>query len=301
MLHLKVAVIDDKYGDVQLVECGEGAAHSFPVTHIVNQQQAWAIKNPSPQLIPVVTTLVPDSKLTTIRHVPFLLSPKAIQHFPNQRSNRHLDVAFITFHMPGEVGTDFQDLHFVMAHLQGKHFWHLPWCDTTMTQTLNTTVTPNTTLNTTVTPNTVNDGTLGIHILLQNMFQGYNSPSKLVSKWKVLKQHHQVTDFKTFIHFRMFHTHVQFEEVVRFLRGIAKTTEDVERLVVKPDQIVADQLGNNQTFEPLQVQTIDVNHDIFQSIMIVSKKALLTGLPKIIQNVQVDQWHINAVKRYTKS
>ena len=179
MLHLKVALIEPKYGDEQYVESSLEAG-GFPVT-MVTDEKAWAVKAPSRECVQQVQSLIPGCEVRVFHHVRYLMSPKALLYYPLQDVKRK--VVLLTFDLRGAK-------NFLMVHLTGRHFWHLPWCNAAdqLTEFLSTAF------------HSAPEVTQGMRPL---------------GVWKVFKHHHAVIDLKTFLHFRLFHCHLPLDEVVR--------------------------------------------------------------------------------------
>ena len=238
MLHLKVALIEPKYGDEQYVESSLEAG-GFPVT-MVTDEKAWAVKAPSRECVQQVQSLIPGCEVRVFHHVRYLMSPKALLYYPVQDIKK--DVVLLTFDFRGCA-------HFLMVHMAGRHFWHLPWCERDQ-----------------------------LHVFLSTAFTLLpDAPLSLKVSWKVLKQHHQVIDWKTFIHFRLFHCHLQLAEVQALLTHCgAPHLEGVLPLTTP--------------------QTFVTTSTLFHSIMVVPK-ACVTNIPATIDGTAVDQWHLDAANR----
>lgn len=237
MIYVKVALKDYDDQDIQYTEVPEGTPDSFSVTELPNS--AWAVKEPSDACIELVQTRFPGTSVQVFNSIHYLMSPKALLYFPTQ--DTHKDVALLTFNMPGSQR---RDCHFLMVHLKGKHFWHLPWCDRSE-----------------------------LFYFLQ-LTMGLNKPMKRIGLWRVLRQHHKVIDFKTYIYFCLFHTHLTFEEV-EFLFGYCGVEGAMNNVAVP------------QTFR------LEAN-PYFYSLMIVPK-AFLPHMPDVFEGTLVDQWHVDAV------
>lgn len=239
MIYVKVGLTDYDDQDTQYIEVPEGTPEAIPINELPDR--AWAVKEPSDACI---EQSMPGCLVQVFNDIPFLLSPKALLYFPTQNSNR--DVALLTFNMPG---SESRDCHFLMVHLKGRHFWHLPWCER------------------------------GQLFTFLQMSMGINNPMKRIGLWRVLKQHHKVIDFKTYILFSLFHSHLTFNEL-EFIFGFC----GVE--------------GALNNVDAPQVFPLN-NHPHFHSLMVVSK-AFLSRIPKMIQDVLVDQWHTDAVNTALK-
>lgn len=241
-LYLKVALRDYNDMDIQYIEVTDDITDATEIhASSLTAEEAWAVKTPTAECIQLVQAQVPGSKVRVFRHVPYLMSPKALLHFPTQDMYR--DVLLLTFCMPGTT-----DHYFLMVHMKNRHFWHLPWCSR---------------------------GELRVPAFLE---RALNVPLGLkqcrhVGHWKVFKQHHKVIDVKTFIHFRLFHRHLNFEEVEALFAHF-----QVQGAFASP---------GTQTFH-----LPDNEH--FHSLMVVPCSGLLE-LPAVVEDVNVDQWHTDAV------
>jgi hypothetical protein len=236
MLYVKIAVTDYDGKDVQYVEVLEGTSDCFPITHLTNRDP-WVVKAPSSNCVHVLKYQVPGCEVKVYNHVVYLMSPKALQYFPTH--DMHRDVMLLTFHMPGN-----EHCHFLMTHLKNMNFWHLPWT------------------------------TRGnLYELLQQAF-GLTKRLKKIGFWRIMRKHHKVIDLQTFIHFRLFHCSLTFEEIETLFAHCGVT----EAL---------------QTTESVQTFGLE-NNSYLHSLMVVSKLEL-TKLPKVVLDVTVDSWHTDAV------
>lgn len=250
MIHVKVAVKDYKDQDVQYVEVdGREAIEAVPLTSLTDKQ-CWAIKSPSVPCVQQVMEQVPGTEVKVFNRVPFLMSPKALAFIPFQ--DRFSDVVLLTCRTPGQ-------LFFIMAHMKGKHFWHLPWC-----------------------PSGAPSGNpVGKDALTTFLQEGLNvrRPSRPLGSWKVMRSHHKVIDFKTFIHFKLHHVPLELTDLARLFVHCGVDVGQVN--IVRPT-------------EP-QVLPCEEGNNLFNSLLLVPVSCL-DHLRGVLQDVHVDQFHTRAVK-----
>ena len=245
MIHVKVAVKDYKDQDVQYVELDAkeavDAIEALPLTSLTDKQ-CWAIKSPSAPCVQQVMEQVPGTEVKVFNRVPFLMSPKALEFIPFQ--DRFSDVVLLTFRTPGQ-------LFVIMAHMKGKHFWHLPWCPS------------------------------GDHALPTFLQEGLNvrRPSRPLGSWKVMRSHHKVIDFKTFIHFKLHHVPLELTDLALLFVHCGVDVGQVN--IVGPT-------------EPQVLQCAEGNK-LFHSLLLVPLSCL-DHLRGLLQEVHVDQFHVRAVK-----
>ena len=235
MIYVQETLRDYQDQDVQYVET---LSQEKPLSQLTDAE-AWAIKEPSRGCVQQIQNYVLGCEVKVFKHVRYLMSPKALLYFPVQDKKR--DVVLLTFTNHGHD-------YFLMVHMAGRHFWHLPWCDHDQ-----------------------------LSVFLSTAFNLAQEPNALKVSWKVMKQHHKVIDWKTFIHFRLFHCHLQLDEVETLLAGCG--------------------VPNLEGVLPLTTpQTFASTSPLFHSCMIVPK-ACVTNMQGAIDGVTVDQWHLDAVNR----
>lgn len=233
MIYVQETLRDYQDQDVQYVET---LSQEIPVTELTDGQ-AWAIKEPSDACVAQVQEQVAGCEVKVFHDVRYLMSPKALLYFPVKDTRR--DVVLLTFND-----------NFLMVHMTGRHFWHLPWCDLDRDQ---------------------------LPVFLSSAFNLLQGTNGLKVSWKVMKQHHKVIDWKTFIHFRLFHRHLQLHEVEALFTHCGVPHFDPATYLTTP-------------------QTFASTNPLFHSLMIVPK-ACVTNMQGAIDGVTVDQWHVDAANR----
>ena len=240
MIYVQETLRDYQDQDVQYVET---LSQEKPLSQLTDRE-AWAIKDPSRGCVEQIQNYVLGCEVKVFKHVRYLMSPKALLYFPVQDKKR--DVVLLTF---TNHGYDY----FLMVHMAGRHFWHLPWCDHDQ-----------------------------LSVFLSTAFALVPDaplPFKVKVSWKVMKQHHKVIDWKTFLHFRLFHCHFQLHEVETLFTHCGIGIAHLEGVL------------------PLTTpQTFASTNPLFHSLMIVPK-ACVANMQGTINGVTVDQWHLDAANR----